>query len=126
MEKGKTNNPNGRPKGSPNKKTEELQDLADRLGCNPFEVLLKFAMNDWKGLGYDTETRELMGPRGPVEIMHVSPETRMKAAAEAAQYLFPKRKAIEHTGKDGDPLFTTFTDLVKSVSNLPKTDGNGS
>lgn len=113
----------GRPKGSAGKRTKDLQELADKLGCNPVEILLRFAMNDWKGLGYESETRLLQdGLRGDKEIMNIPPETRMKAASEAAQYLYPKRKAIEHTGAEGQPLFNTLTDLVKSVSNLPKTD----
>lgn len=33
-----------------------------------------------------------------------SPELRGKMEAELAQYLYPKRKAIEHTGPDGGPV----------------------
>jgi hypothetical protein len=113
----------GRPKGGMNKRTADLVELAEKLGCNPVEVLLRFAMNDWKGLGYESETRFLQdGLKGEKEIMHIPPETRMKAAAEAAQYLYPKRKAVEHSAADGQPLFNTLTDLVKSVSSMSKID----
>jgi hypothetical protein len=35
---------------------------------------------------------------------HITPELRGKMAAELAQYISPKRKAIEHTGPEGGPM----------------------
>lgn len=32
---------------------------------------------------------------------HISPETRVKAASELAQYLASKRKQVDHTNSDG-------------------------
>jgi hypothetical protein len=90
----------GRKKGTPNKRTLEgpkAEEIAERLGCNPFEVLIHFAKGDWKSLGYEAGKR-IVGctqDGSPIEVDVISPETRLNAAKEASQYLFPKRKALE-------------------------------
>jgi hypothetical protein len=90
----------GRVKGTPNRTTLPLQELAQKLNCNPFEILLRFAMGDAKGLGYALDTVEQTTPKGDIiEKPLITPEIRVKAASEAAQYLYPKRKAIEHSGE---------------------------
>ena len=61
------------------------------LGIDPFEVLLFFAGNRWQKLGYKSADA-------------ISPELRKASAEAASQYLYPKRKAIEVTGRDGGPL----------------------
>lgn len=66
----------GRKKGTPNKKTHELQAKLDELGCDPIEGMARIAMD----------------PENPVQL-------RGKMFAELAQYVIPKRKAIEHTGE---------------------------
>lgn len=90
----------GRAKGTPNKTSLPLHEKAKELGCDPFEILCRFALGDWKGLGYKTEF--ILTPTQKGEIIEkpfIAPELRSKAAAEAAQYLYPKRKAIEHSGE---------------------------
>lgn len=95
----------GRKKGTPNKRTLELAERAKRLDVDPFEILLLFAKGAWKKLGYKTETRTCFTQAGiEFEEDIIKPEHRIKAAAEAAQYLFPKRKAVEITGKEGGPV----------------------
>lgn len=44
--KGKTNNPNGRPKGSPNKTTKELRELITRFVTEKWELV----NNDFENL----------------------------------------------------------------------------
>lgn len=79
----------GRSKGTPNKRTTDAQEIAERLQCDPFEVLCFFAKGDWKGLGYQQK-------------LSIPLEIRAKAAAEASKYLYPQRKAMEHTtGEEG-------------------------
>lgn len=108
----------GRVKGTPNKKTRDLFEIAERLDCNPFEVLLHFAKGDYKALGLDPKasTNENMQDiinnaiegfvdegRTEKEIEEIekaflnpiSPELMQKSAKDACEYLFPKRKAIE-------------------------------
>lgn len=72
----------GRQKGTPNKDTSQLAQLAQQLDVDPFEILLLFASGDFMSLG----------------INEVTPDQRLKAATEACTYLHPKRKALEHSG----------------------------
>jgi hypothetical protein len=90
----------GRTKGTPNKSALPLQEKAKELGCDPFEILCRFALGDWQGLGYDKGITYQSTNKGDLIEKHIiPPELRSKAAAEAAQYLYPKRKAIEHSGE---------------------------
>lgn len=93
---GRTNNPKGRPKGAKNKDKGELVALAEKLGVNPFEILLHFAKGDWKALGYDSETRSRWTNAGiEYEEEIIKAETRMNAAKEASKYMYPQKKAVE-------------------------------
>jgi hypothetical protein len=86
----------GRKKNTPNRVTLPLMERAAALKCDPFEILCRFAMGDWKKLGYEAETRTVFAPAGiEMEEPVIKPELRMQAAKEACQYLYPKRKAIE-------------------------------
>lgn len=87
----------GRKKGTPNKLTQDLHQIAEELGVNPFEILLRFAKGDYEALNLP-ECTSFGAPTIP-------PELRQKAAKDACEYLFPKRKAIEHTGANGADLF---------------------
>ncbi len=62
----------GRKKGTPNKKTQDLLEMCEQKGVNPFEVLLDLCKN-------------------------ADPNIKMNAAKEVCQYILPKRKAIEQT-----------------------------
>lgn len=103
----------GRQKGTPNKRTQELLDLMEKLDCNPFEVLLLFAKGDHAALGYEKFQYKQFG-ENVVEELTISPELRQKSAKDACEYLFAKRKAIEHTGEDGEKLFS-YEDYVKNL-----------
>jgi hypothetical protein len=74
----------GRKKGTPNKKTGEVAQLFQRLNSDPLEVLALMAKGDWAALGYKKPPP-----------MKLALELRFWAAKEGAQYLHPKRKAIE-------------------------------
>jgi hypothetical protein len=68
--------------GTPNKKTHELIQKLEELGCDPIGGLAGIAM--------DTKT---------------APELRVRCYAELAQYVHPKRKAVDlGVGKDGETL----------------------
>lgn len=90
----------GRKKGTPNKSSLKAEDIAASVGCDPLKILCMFAVGDWKGLGYagPTETRYAQGG-ATYEVETISKDHRVKAAKEAAEYLHPKRKAIDHTIK---------------------------
>ena len=68
----------GRQAGTPNKRTNELVELLEALGCDPIEGMAQIAMNPG-----------------------IAPELRGRMFAELAGYLYPKRKAVEVKGDDG-------------------------
>lgn len=97
----------GRSKGTPNKKTKDLMEKAEQLGVDPFEILLRFAAGDWKGLGYKTkDTLESAGMGRIIKVDRISADLRKSAAAAAMPYLYPKRKAIEFKPSEGDGSIT--------------------
>lgn len=87
----------GRPKGVPNKDRSTVLEIAQSVGCDPFKILCQFAMGDFKGLGIEEFTTKI-GGEGAYEAFSISPELRQKSAKDACEYLYPKRKAVEHSG----------------------------
>jgi hypothetical protein len=71
----------GRKAGTPNKRTQEVMERLDALGCDPLEGMARIAMDKSAAL-----------------------ELRGRMYAELAQYVYPKRKAIAHSGEGGSPL----------------------
>lgn len=71
----------GRPKGSKSKATLDIEAKLKRLGCDPIAGMAGIAMAPDTG-----------------------PDLRARMFAELAQYIAPKRKAVEHTGADGGEL----------------------
>jgi len=105
----------GRKKGTPNRDTQTLAEKAKEIGADPFETLILFAKGDWSALGYDSEYQIKVTKGGEtVNEFTISPELRKSAASDACQYLYPKRKALEVTGAEGQPL--SFVQLVKECS----------
>lgn len=70
----------GRKAGTPNKASAALQERLASLGCDPIEALARIAMNR----------------KTPLAI-------RVKVLCELAQYVYPKRKAVEHSGEGAGP-----------------------
>ena len=71
----------GRQKGTPNRKTQEVAEKLQALGCDPIEGMARLAMD----------------PTVDVAI-------RAQMLKELAQYLYPKRKALEVSGDPDTPL----------------------
>ncbi len=91
----------GKPKGTKNARTILVEQIAAKYKYDPFEVLIMFAAGDWKSLGYDAEVYHVEKPDGSVKMGYViTPEMRLTAAKEAAQYLHSKKK--EQPTPDGD------------------------
>ena len=68
----------GRKAGTPNRKTREISELLESIGCDPIEGMARTAMDE----------------KHP-------PELRGRMYAELAPYLYAKRKAIELAPSDG-------------------------
>ncbi len=71
----------GRQKGTPNKRTVAVADKLEELGCDPIEGMAKIAMDD-----------------------RIELNIRAQMFKELAQYVAPKRKAMEVTGEDGGSI----------------------
>lgn len=87
----------GRVKGTPNKRTQDVIERLKALNCDPIEGMAKIAAQAMS----DGEL-PLAG----------------QMYKELAQYVAPKRKAVEMTGKDGEAIQTERTILIVDV------DGN--
>jgi hypothetical protein len=123
----------GRAKGTPNRRTQDIQEKLARIGCDPIRGMAEIALNrlpcgvcrgelKTKYLmpqgNHTTECRTANSAECTCEGIGTricqscygsgweacSPELRGKMYAEIAQYVLPKRKAIEHSGIDGDDI----------------------
>ena len=71
----------GRKAGTPNRQTASIEAKLAALKCDPISGMAKIAMN----------------AKAPLDL-------RAKMLSELAQYVSPKRKAIEHSGEGGGPV----------------------
>lgn len=105
FEPGKSGNPAGKPKGILSKQNREAARIAQEMGVDPFVILLHFANNNWKQLGYKSEYGVKYSVSGdPYDVPTIEPELRVSAAKEACKYIIPQLKAIEHSSSDGTGL----------------------
>ena len=68
----------GRKAGTPNKRSLEVIDRPDELGCDPIEGTARIALD----------------PLNPIEL-------RPRMFSGLAQYFAPKRRAVDHSASDG-------------------------
>ncbi len=107
----------GRKKGGLNKDRIPLIDKCAELGCDPFEVLIRFAAGDWRGLGYQAG-QKIKTIMSNGEILYedvISPDLRGMCAKEACQYIYPKRKALEIDAN----VDVTLLDTINRLKELP-------
>lgn len=101
----------GRPKGSQNRRTKALKEIADKAvaaGVTPLEVMLdnmRFAMaeaaNAQQRYEAAVDPKERKEARGQVLGYRGFAQD---AAKEAAPFVHPKLAAVEVTGKDGEAV----------------------
>lgn len=124
-----------RPVGTPNRRTQDIAEKLERIGCDPIRGMAEIALNRLpcgvcrgelktryklpEGV-HTPECRAANSDKCLCEGVGVrvcqscygsgweacSPELRGKMYAEIAQYVLPKRKAIEHSGVDGGDIGT--------------------
>lgn len=112
----------GRAPGTPNKATQNLLKLAEDLNIHPFKILLYFADGDHEALKLPEYETRVSKTGETYDVLTISPETRVKAAGEAAQYLYPKRKAIEYTEiktEPEKPCNIEFSEFCKNAGYPP-------
>lgn len=91
----------GRAKGAQNKRTKLVEEIATKLGVDPFEILMRFAAGDWKGLGYESEiylveSGEGDGVPSKISLKYViTPEVRAASAEKACRYLYAHKQAVD-------------------------------
>ena len=90
----------GRKSGTPNKKTIAVQEQMERLGFDPIESMIEICNQAMTEKNY-----ALAG----------------QMAKELAQYVYPKRKAVEHVT---DP--TEWPKMTINITNDPKPFPNSS
>ena len=88
MEKGQTNNPNGRPKGSLNKRTEKAIELVSQSKLDPVEFDIAVLNWDLKSLNISEEEGKEIDIRTQIEM-------RQKASDSLKPICYPKLKATE-------------------------------
>lgn len=86
----------GRTKGTPNKRSVEVAEQIKLLGGDPFKFLIATMDNDIEALELDED---------------IPFKYRAEAARELAQYIAPKRKAIDITSGN-ETLGETFAEAV--------------
>lgn len=87
----------GRTKGTPNKKTAELKELIEEVlpGFHPIVAMAKIAH---MGLISRPQFDEAGNYTGQKDLP-IGDEYRTRCLTEVGQYLYPKRKAVEHSGE---------------------------
>lgn len=85
-----------RTKGSKNKHSFQAEELAQKFDVQPFEILMRIAMGDWKFFGFDGATKTTYTAQGiEVEELNIRMQDRALAAKEACKYLYSQKKALE-------------------------------
>lgn len=105
------------------KSSKDLQAVADELGVSPFEILLHAASGNWEALGYAEGSRVVIGKNGAFEQDILTPEIRINAAREAAQYLHAKKRSVEVSGNQDEPLNLKFEGSVFDLLKLARGEG---
>lgn len=71
----------GKKKGYINKLAATVREKLEELGCDPIEGMARIALDEKNAI-----------------------EVRVKCQSELANYIYPKRKAVEHSGPGGSSI----------------------
>lgn len=99
----------GRPKGTPNRRTLALQNQLEELGVDPVQqlaIILEEQMKIFRSAS--------KGKRTNREMALSALSDAEKTTSNLMQYIFPKKKAIEHSGEMNLFSFADFMALAKS------------
>lgn len=106
----------GRPMGAKNKLLNEtrfniIQTLKE-AGCDP---ALKLALAALEAEQNYLSTKKENLAKGLDRGQSTALQIMIDANYRLMEFVYPKLKAVEHTGKDGEDIFQSFTSFVKSV-----------
>ena len=93
----------GRKKGTPNKNQDELRKVYDQAayaGWNPIQMMAEIGYTGLIPL-FDPETQL---PYDPPQYAKVETKTRCLMLKESSEYGFAKRKALEVSNSDDNPV----------------------
>lgn len=106
----------GRQKGTPNKDTSHINDVCKRMGLDPIEALAYYAMGKYVELGLP-EFIEKQGFQGVVvKELSIPIEIRVDCLKTLVSYMYPKRKAIEHSVSEESKGSFTFNYNTKPMN----------
>ena len=107
----------GRKLGTPNKNSTRVAEICNRLKCDPVELMVKICKGDLPcgvchGAGrspFQPARGESIGVRTCESCYgsgkeRIGPRERQAAASDLMGFIYPKLKAIELTGADGEAL----------------------
>lgn len=91
----------GRPKGAVNKKSRIVEEILENLNCDPLTNLARIANGERvMSLAYaNKETGEFV----ELEVMPTIDQIQ-KANGDLMKYIYPQRKAVEHSGPEGGAI----------------------
>lgn len=91
----------GRKKGTPNKRTQMLEEILESMNCAPLENLARIANGE--RIRCTTYLNKETGEQVEEDVIPTL-DQQITANKELLQYLYPKKRATEVTGKDGGPI----------------------
>lgn len=91
----------GRKKGTPNRRTQELMVILEKHNFDPGEELIYCYKEFRKIFEYRKRKGNLAGALTALE-------DAADTANDIAQFVYPKKKAIEHSGEVGVKTFADF------------------
>lgn len=105
----------GRKKGSKNKHSFQVEEIAQRYELEPFEFAMAVMNNDWKLLGFENPNKVIIGEKAGIEFSIEEPNVklaeRIKCAEFASKYLYSPKQAIDP--KTGDSVIRVIVEDYK-------------
>lgn len=105
----------GRKKGTPNKKTLEFQAILEGKNFSPGEELIYVYQEAKKLYQWRKKNRNISGAMTCLDTMATT-------ADKICQFVYPKKKAVEHTGEVGVKTFADFIALADEDDDLGDDD----
>ncbi len=100
----------GRKKGTPNKKTKEFLEVLQKNNFDPAQALIDCYRDAQAIFDFRKKRNNLTGAL-------VALDRRESCAESLAQFAYPKKKAIEHSGEIGVKTFADFMALGEGDDN---------